>query len=50
MQPLDVLYKKGVFKNFTEFTGEHLYRGQFFNKVAGLRHLLKRCCDTIVFL
>ena len=29
--------KKGVFKNFVKFTGTHLRRGLFLNKVAGLR-------------
>ena len=27
--------KKGFLKNFTEFTGKHLYWSLFFNKVAG---------------
>ena len=27
--------KKGVLRNFTKFTGKHLYQGIFFNKVAG---------------
>ena len=29
-----VLYKKGVFKNFTKFTEKHLCQGLFFSKVA----------------
>ena len=29
--------KKGVFRNFTKFTGKHLCQSLFFNKVAGLR-------------
>ena len=29
--------KNRVFRNFTKFTGKHLYKGLFFNKVAGLR-------------
>ena len=29
--------KKGVFGNFTKFTGKHLCQSLFFNKVAGLR-------------
>ena len=33
-QPLDVFCKKGVLKNFAEFTGIHL--SFLFNKVAGL--------------
>ena len=34
--------KKGVVGNFTKFTGKHLCRSLFFNKVAGLR-----LCDTL---
>ena len=39
-----VLYKKGVFRNLVKFTGKHLCRSLFFNKVAGLSPatLLKR--------
>ena len=39
-----VTYKKGVLKYFTKFTGKHLYRSIFFNKVLGLMHatLLKK--------
>ena len=29
--------KKGVLRNFTEFTGKHLCQSLFFNKVAFLR-------------
>ena len=29
--------EKGVFRNFTKFTGKHLCQSLFFNKVAGLR-------------
>ena len=29
--------KKGVLRNFTNFTGKHLCQSLFFNKVAGLR-------------
>ena len=36
----EVLYKKGVLKNFPKFTGKHLCRSLFFNKVAGLWWLL----------
>ena len=32
-----MLYKKGVLRNFTKFTGKHLSQSPFFNKVAGLR-------------
>ena len=32
-----VLYKKGVLRNFTKFTGKHLCQSLFFNKVAGPR-------------
>ena len=33
--------RKGVLRNFTKFTGKHLYQSLFFNKVAGLRHLFQ---------
>ena len=36
-QPPKVLYKKGVLRNFTKFTGKHLFQSLFFNKVAGMR-------------
>ena len=29
---------RDVLENFSKFTGKHLYRSLFFNKVAGLRH------------
>ena len=32
----NLFYKIGVLKNFTKFTGKHLYQRLFFNKVAGL--------------
>ena len=39
-----VFYKKGVFRNFAKFTGNHLCQRLSFNKVAGLRSatLLKK--------
>ena len=33
--------KRVVFRNFAKFTGNHLYQGVYFNKVAGLRQYLK---------
>ena len=36
-----VFYKKGVLRNFTKFTGEHLCQSLFFNKVAGLVKFLR---------
>ena len=33
-QPLEVFYKKSVFKHFTKFTGKHSYNALFFNKAA----------------
>ena len=33
----DVSCKKRVFKNFAKFTGKHLYRNLFLNKVPGLQ-------------
>ena len=36
--PTEVFYKKrGVFKNLAKFTGKHLCRSLFYNKVAGIR-------------
>ena len=29
--------RKGVLRNFTKFTGKHLYQSYYFNKVAGIR-------------
>ena len=34
---LEVLYKKGVLKNFARFSGEHLCRSLFLSKVGELR-------------
>ena len=33
----DVFCKRGILRNFTKFTGKHLYQSLFLNKVAGLR-------------
>ena len=33
----EVLYKKGVLRDFAKFTGKHLRQSLFFNKVSGLR-------------
>ena len=33
----EVFCKKSVLRNFTKFTGKHLYQGLFFYKVADLR-------------
>ena len=32
--------KRGVLKNFANFTGKHLYQSLFFNKVAGLTNAI----------
>ena len=29
----EVLFEKGALKNFSKFTGKHLYQSPFFNKV-----------------
>ena len=42
----EVFCKKGVFRNFAKFTGNHLCQSLFFNKVI----LLKRDPSTGVFL
>ena len=33
----EVFCTKGVVRNFTKFTGKHMYKSLFLNKVAGLR-------------
>ena len=33
----EVFHKKGVFRNFTKFTGKHLCQSIFINKIADLR-------------
>ena len=36
--PTEVFYeKRGVFKNLAKFTGKHLCRSLFYNKVVGIR-------------
>ena len=50
--------RKGILRNFTKFTGKHLYQSLFFNKVAGMRLLLVflqklhicRKIDSILFI
>ena len=37
----EVLFEKGVLKNFGKLTGKHLCRSVFFNKVAGLTPISK---------
>ena len=48
----EVFCKRGVLRNFTEFTGKRLRQSLFFNKVAGLSPptLLKMRLGTSVFL
>ena len=47
-----VFCKKGVLRNFVKFTGKHLCRAHFLNKVAGLRQALTLLEKTLaqVFL
>ena len=53
----EVFCKECVFKNFTKFTGKHLYQSLLFNKVAGLSlndiatnqmriHIALKICNT----
>ena len=45
-----VFCKKGALTNFAKFTGNHLFKSLFFNKVAGLRPailLKKKLCNFI---
>ena len=46
-----MFYNKDLLKNFAKFTGKHLYRSFFFNKVAGLRPatLLKKILRYMCF-
>ena len=37
LEEKEEFFKKGLFKNSTKFTGKHLCRGLFCNKVAGWR-------------
>ena len=37
-QPPELFYRKGVLKNFANFTEKHLYQRLFFNKVAKYLH------------
>ena len=42
----EVFCKKGILRNFAKFTGKHLCRSLFLNKVAGLRQW---CCLPVNF-
>ena len=41
----DVFCKKGVFSNFSKFTGKNLCQSLYFNKVAGLQVLSCEICE-----
>ena len=41
--------KKDVLRNFAKFTGKHLYRSLFFNKVAGLSNFIEKEALAQVF-
>ena len=41
--------KIGVLKNFAKFTGKHLCQSLFFNKVAGLRRILRILRNSVNF-
>ena len=45
----EVFCKKVVYKSFERFTGKHLCRSLFFNKVAGLRPFIKKEALAQVF-
>ena len=36
-QPPEVFFKKGILNNFEKFTGKHLCRSLFFNKVVSVK-------------
>ena len=44
-----MFYKKNVVKNFVKFTGKHLYRSLFFNKVVGLGFNKPLSGDSLFF-
>ena len=48
----EVSYEKGLFKTFEKFTGKHLRRSLFLNKIAELRpgscNSIKKNSDTYV--
>ena len=54
-QPSKGFFKKGVMRNFAEFTGKHLCRNLFFNKVklysfaTSLKTSLYRKCFLVNF-
>ena len=49
---LEMFCRKGVLRNFAKFTGKHLCKSLFFNKITGIRaaNLLKRYSGNGVFL
>ena len=51
--PPEVLYKKGVLKNFAKFGGKHLCQSLFIQKTSGrllLETLREKCPNTEYFL
>ena len=34
-QPPEVFYKKDALKDFSKFTGKHMFQSLFFNEIAG---------------
>ena len=49
---VQVFYKEGIFNNIAKFTGKHLYKSLYSNKVADLKKTLAQvfCCDFAKFL
>ena len=45
----EAFFKKGVLRNFEQFTGKHLCQGLFFNKVPGSGQRLWRRCFPVNF-
>ena len=43
----EVFCKKGIFENFTKFTGKHLCQSLFFNEVAGLNFIKKEALAQV---
>ena len=47
LQPLEMIYKKAVLKNFAMFTGKHLCWNLFLSKVASLKKRLQHSCFPV---
>ena len=48
-QPPEVFFKKGILKNFAKFRGKNLCQIIFFDKVTGIRQILRNFEDTFLY-